>query len=105
MAICSHNFLNLLLILFTKKLITEKKNMSINHAVALRINQLLEEKGITCYRLAMKSGISHSTLKNIMLETIKDNLISTITLIAWGFDMTVSQFFDSPLFSEENLDI
>ena len=79
--------------------------MTINHAVALRIEQLLKEKNMTRYRLAMNSGIPHSTLKNIMLETIKDNHISTITLIAWGFDMTLSQFFESPFFSEETLDI
>lgn len=60
---------------------------------------------MTRYRLAMNSGIPHSTLKNIMHETIKDNLLSTTILIAYGFGMTVSEFLDSPLFLEENLDI
>ena len=54
---------------------------------------------------AMESGVSHSTLKNIMHETVKDNLLSTTILLASGFDMTVSQFLDSPLFNEENLNI
>ena len=53
----------------------------------------------------MESGVSHSTLKNIMHETVKDNLLSTTILLASGFDMTVSQFLDSPLFNEENLNI
>ena len=78
---------------------------SVNRAVALRIKELLKQKGITQYRLAMNSGVTHSTLKNIINETIKDNLLSTVILIAGGFDMTVSEFLDSPLFLEENLNI
>ncbi|MBQ7880754.1 MAG: helix-turn-helix transcriptional regulator [Clostridia bacterium] len=80
-------------------------NNSVNRAVALRISQLLKEKNITQYRLAMNSGLTHSTLKNIIHETVKDNLLSTIILIASGFNMTVSEFLDSPLFLEENLNI
>ena len=78
---------------------------NVNRALALRISELLQSQGITRYRLAIKSGITHSTLKNIMHETVKDNLLSTVILIARGFDMTVCEFLDSPLFSEENLDI
>ena len=78
---------------------------SVNHAVALRIQELLEERKMTRYRLAMNSGVTHSTLKNIMLDSIGDNMLSTIILIAGGFDMTVSEFLDSPLFDEENLNI
>ena len=78
---------------------------SVNRALALRIVQLLKEKGITRYRLAMNSGVTHSTLKNIIHETVKDNLLSTTILIAGGFDMTASEFLDSPLFLEENLEI
>ena len=65
---------------------------NVNRAVALRIVELLKEKNITQYRLAMNSGVTHSTLKNIIHETVKDNLLSTIILIAGGFDMTVSEF-------------
>ena len=78
---------------------------NVNHALALRIEELLKEKGITRYKLAMESGVSHSTLKNIMHETVTDNLLSTTILIASGFGMTVSEFLNSPLFLEENLNI
>lgn len=78
---------------------------SVNRALALRIEELLKEKNMTRYRLAMNSGVTHSTLKNIVHETVKDSLLSTAILIAGGFDMTVSEFFDSPLFDEENLNI
>lgn len=78
---------------------------SVNHALALRIEELLKEKNMTRYRLAINSGLTHSTLKNIVHETVKDNLLSTTILIAGGFDMTVSAFLDSPLFDEINLNI
>ena len=78
---------------------------TVNRALALRIEELLKEKNMTRYRLAMNSGVTHSTLKNIIHETVKDNLLSTTILIAGGFDMKVSEFLDSPLFDEENLEI
>lgn len=78
---------------------------NVNRALALRIKELLKKKKMTRYRLAMNSGVTHSTLKNIIHETVKDNLLSTTILIAGGFDMTVSEFLDSPLFYEENLNI
>ncbi len=79
--------------------------MELNYAVALRIKELLKEKEISRYRLALNSGVPHSTLKNIIHETVKDNLLSTTILIAIGFDMTISEFLNSPLFLEENLQI
>ncbi len=78
---------------------------TVNRALALRIGELLKEKKMTRYRLALNSGVSHSTLKNIIHETIDDNLLSTTILLAGGFDMTVSEFLNSPLFNEENLKI
>ncbi len=78
---------------------------TVNHALAMRIKELLEEKKITRYKLAMESGVSHSTLKNIIHETVADNLLSTTILLANGFGMTVSEFLDSPLFDEQNLNI
>ncbi|MCM1289751.1 MAG: helix-turn-helix domain-containing protein [Corallococcus sp.] len=78
---------------------------TVSHALALRIKELLKEKGMTRYRLAMNSGVTHSTLKNIVHETVNDNLLSTTILIAGGFDMSVSEFLNSPLFMEENLKI
>ena len=78
---------------------------SVNQALAMRVEELLKERGMTRYKLAMNSGVTHSTLKNILHDTVKDNLLSTVIMIAGGFDMSVSRFLDSPLFAEENLEI
>ena len=76
-----------------------------NKALKLRIEELLKEKNMTRYRLAMNSGITHSTLKNILHETVSDSLLSTVILIASGFNITVIEFLDSPLFCEDKPDI
>ena len=78
---------------------------SVNEAVSERILELLEERDMTRYQLAMASGISHSTLKNIIHETVSDNKLSTLIRIAGGFEMTVSEFLDSPLFDEDNVKV
>jgi len=78
---------------------------TIRRALALRIDELLKEKDMTRYRLAVISGVSHSTLKNICSGNIRSCMLSTTMKIAHGFGLTVKEFFNSPLFSEENLDI
>ena len=72
-------------------------------AVAKRINELLKEKNMSRYRLAMNSGVAQSTIGTIINSELDDVKFSRIVLIAGGFDMTVSQFLDSPLFDEDNL--
>lgn len=78
---------------------------NINDALKRRIKELLKLKDMTLYRLAMNSGVSPSTLGNIMKSRVNNNLLSTTILIAGGFDMTVSEFLDSTLFLEDNLKI
>lgn len=82
-----------------------KKLNKVNEAVALRILKLLKDKKMTQYRLSINSGLTHSTLKNIIHNTVNDNLLSTVILIANGFRMTVSEFLNDDLFLEENLEI
>lgn len=77
--------------------------MNVNKAVAMRISQLLNEKNMTQYRLAENSGISHSRLGCIMKEKNKTVTLSTVMLLAQGFEMTLIEFLDSPFFDMEKL--
>ncbi len=79
--------------------------MNVNQALTLRIKELLKEQKITRYRLSMNSGVSHETLNNIIHGTVNDSYLSTTILIAHGFNMSISEFLDSPLFDELNLRI
>lgn len=79
--------------------------MNICKAVGLRISNLLLEKKMTLYRLEQKSGILHGTMMCIMNERNKNVTLKTIMQLARGFDMTLLEFLDYKLFTEENIDL
>ena len=79
--------------------------MNICKAVGLRISNLLLEKKLTLYRLEQKSGILHETMMCIMNERNKNVTLKTIMQLARGFDMTLLEFLDDKLFTEENIDL
>ena len=72
--------------------------MNVGQAVRERIEELCEEKHITINKLANISGITQSTLNNIMSGRNNSTTISTIQKICDGLEITVTDFFDSPLF-------
>lgn len=72
--------------------------MNVGQAVRERIAELCEEKHITINKLADISGITQSTLNNIMSGRNNSTTISTIQKICDGLEITVTDFFDSPLF-------
>ena len=79
--------------------------MNICKAVGLRISNLLLEKKMTLYRLEQKSGILHGTIMCIMNERNKNVTLKTIMQLARGFDMTLLEFLDDKLFTEENINL
>ena len=77
--------------------------MTFNEALATRINELLKEKDMTQYRLAMNSGVVAQSIDNIRRQRNKTNAVNIVLQIAQGFGMTLKEFFDSPLFDIENI--
>jgi len=74
-----------------------------SEAITIRIKQLLRERGMTLYRLALNSGVLHGTLNRIANNENKSVNFSTLLQIASGFDMEVWDFLNDPLFKEENI--
>ena len=72
--------------------------MNIGEAVKLRILELCEEQKITVNKLATVSGITQSTLNNIISGRNQTTTISTIKKLCDGLDITILEFFDDPLF-------
>ena len=72
--------------------------MNIGEAVKLRIFDLCKAHNITINRLAILSGITQSTLNNIVSGRNHSTTISTIKKICDGTDITIEEFFDSELF-------
>lgn len=72
--------------------------MNIGEAVKLRILNLCQEKEITINKLATISGITQSTINNIVSGRNNSTTISTIKKICDGLEITIMEFFNSELF-------
>ncbi len=77
--------------------------MTVGEALSQRVNELLDEKGITQYRLSMLSGVPQASIGDIRHVRNKSVNIGLINAIAQGFGMDLATFFDSPLFRGENI--
>lgn len=71
----------------------------IGEAVKLRIIDLCQENKITINKLATISGITQSTLNNIISGRNNSTTISTIKKICDGLEISVQDFFNSNLFT------
>ncbi len=74
--------------------------MTIGEATRLRILELCEEHGITVNKLATVSGITQSTLSNIVGKRNNSATISTIKKICDGLEIDIQTFFNSEVFTE-----
>jgi DNA-binding Xre family transcriptional regulator len=74
--------------------------MNIGEATRLRILELCSENKITINKLSTISGITQSTLNNIINGRNNSTTISTIKKICDGLDIKIGDFFDSPLFDD-----
>ncbi len=74
--------------------------MDTRTAVQKRIFELCQENRITINKLAHLSGISPSTLKNIVYGRSKNPGVVTIKYLCDGLGITLIDFFDSELFRE-----
>ena len=67
--------------------------MNIGEAVRRRILELCREREITVNKLATVSGITQSTLNNIVSGRNNSATISTIKKICDGLNITLGEFF------------
>lgn len=79
--------------------------MTVNDAVAKRISKLLREKDMSQYRLEQKSGIQHGSMQCIMNGRNKTVTLSTVLMLAKGFNMSLTEFLDDEIFRSEDLEI
>lgn len=70
--------------------------MTYSDAIISRITDLCRIRGITINRLATLSGMTQSTLENIMSGKTKNPKLKTLHKLALGLGMTVSELLDFP---------
>ncbi|MGN0487769.1 MAG: helix-turn-helix domain-containing protein [Ruminococcus sp.] len=76
--------------------------MDVGTATQKRIIELCKINNITVNKLSIMCGITQSTLNNIVSGRNKSTTVSTVKKICDGINITIQDFFDSPLF--ENLE-
>jgi transcriptional regulator with XRE-family HTH domain len=78
--------------------------MRLNQAVSRRLQELLRERGMTQYQLFLKSGVPKSTIGNVINCSYDSVKLRILHELCQGMDMNLSDFFQSPLFAEDNLE-
>lgn len=78
--------------------------MSVSEVVAKRIRELLIEKNMTQYRLEQKSGILHGSMACILNGRNKTVTLSTIYMLARGFDMNIIEFLNRDFFLSDEVE-
>ena len=72
--------------------------MGTAHAVAARILELCRERDITVNLLSTQSAVRQSTVNDIVSGKTKNTGIVAIKKLCDGFDISLTDFFDTDVF-------
>ncbi len=73
--------------------------MTVGEAVRQRIIQLCQECDISINKLSSISGVTQSTVNNIVSGRNNSATVSTIKKLCDGLGITIDEFFHSDLFA------
>ena len=73
--------------------------MNIGKACRARIIEICKNRNITVNKLAIISGVTQSTLNNIISGRNNSVTISTIKKLCDRLEISIQDFFDSDIFS------
>lgn len=72
--------------------------MHLSEAVAVRIAYFCKVKSLSINKLSIQCGLRQSTVSNILNGTSKNPTIASIKKICDGLEISLSDFFDDPIF-------
>lgn len=72
--------------------------MTVGEAVRQRIIQLCQDRDISINKLSSLSGVTQSTVNNIVSGRNNSATVSTIKKLCDGLGITIDDFFHSDLF-------
>lgn len=72
--------------------------MNVGEAVKVRILQLCQERNLSINKLSHMSGVTQSTVNNIISGRNRSATVSTIQKLCDGLGITIEEFFHSELF-------
>ena len=71
----------------------------LSHAIKLRIQKLAKDRGLSLYQLSLTSGMTQSTVNNLMNRETSSPTIATIKRLCDGLDITLQEFFNTEDFN------
>lgn len=74
--------------------------MQLSDATRKRIKQLLKQTNMKLFDLSKAAGISLPTISDFLKNDTKNLRMDTMLHICEGFNITLKDFFDDPLFDE-----
>ena len=74
--------------------------MQLSDTTRKRINFLLKEKNMKLWDLSKAAGISLPTISDFLKNDTKNLRMDTMLHICEGFNITLKEFFDDPLFED-----
>ncbi len=77
--------------------------MKLKDAISLRVKELCKEHNLTTHGLSLKCGVANSTLVDIVKARNESYQIKFIYGICEGLNMSLEEFFKSPLFARDNI--
>lgn len=78
--------------------------MQLNEAISKRLQELLAQRQMTAYQLFIKSGVPKSTIGNVLNCAYDSVKLRIIHELCQGLEINISEFFQSALFDEANLE-
>ncbi len=79
--------------------------MKIQKAVAIRMSELLIKQKISQYELAKRANLTKQAITNIINERYNSIKFDTVIKLADGFNISLVEFLNNPIFDRTNLDI
>ena len=77
--------------------------MSIKEALVIRLTELMNEKGLTAYRLSMLTGVNQTTIGDIKHKRNTAVNVRILFELCQGLGIEIYDFFNSPVFKTENI--
>jgi len=74
--------------------------MNVGEAVKERILELCQKNNISVNKLSSVSGVTQSTVNNIVSGRNNSTTVSTIKKLCDGLGITIEEFFNSELFRD-----
>ena len=74
--------------------------MTVGEAVRERILELCQNRNLSVNKLCSISGVTQSTVNNIVSGRNNSVTVATVKRLCDGLDITIEEFFSSPLFRD-----